>query len=44
MKISKAMDLDRIPIEIWTSLGDVAIVWLTKLFNLIFLSNKMPNE
>jgi hypothetical protein len=23
-------------IEVWISLGDVAIVWFTKLFNLIF--------
>jgi hypothetical protein len=40
MKGSKAMGPDGIPIEIWRSLGDVAIVWLTKLFNLIFRSNK----
>jgi hypothetical protein len=26
------------------TLGDVAIVWLTKLFNLIFRSNKMPDK
>jgi hypothetical protein len=26
------------------TLGDVAIVWLTRLFNLIFRSNKMPDE
>jgi hypothetical protein len=25
-------------------LRDVAIVWLTKLFNFIFRSNKMPDE
>jgi hypothetical protein len=35
MKGDKAMGLDGIPIEVWRSLGDVAIVWLTKLFNLI---------
>jgi hypothetical protein len=29
---------------VWRTLGDVAIVWLTKLFNLIFRSNKMPDE
>jgi hypothetical protein len=40
MKGGKAMGPDGIPIEIWRSLGDVAIVWLTKLFNLIFRSNK----
>jgi hypothetical protein len=44
MKGGKAIAPDGIPIEIWRSLGDVAIVWLTKLFNLIFRSNKMPDE
>jgi hypothetical protein len=36
MKGGKVMGPDEIPIEVWRSLGDVAIVWLTKLFNLIF--------
>jgi hypothetical protein len=36
MKGGKAMGSDGIPIEVWRTLGDVAIVWLTKLFNLIF--------
>jgi hypothetical protein len=36
MKGGKAMGLDGIPIEVWMTLGDVAIVWLTKWFNLIF--------
>jgi hypothetical protein len=40
----KAMGPDGIPIEVLRSLGDVAIVWLTKLLNLIFRSNKLPNE
>jgi hypothetical protein len=40
----KPMGLDGIPIEVWRSLRDIAIVWLTKLFNLIFRSNKMPDE
>jgi hypothetical protein len=44
MKEGKAMGPDGIPIEVWRSLGDIAIVWLTKLFNLIFRSNKMPDE
>jgi hypothetical protein len=44
MKGGKAMGPDVIPIEVWSSLGDVAIVWLTKLFNLIFRSNMMPDE
>jgi hypothetical protein len=44
MKRGKTMGLDGIPIEVWRTLEDVAIVWLTKLFNLIFQSNNMPNE
>jgi hypothetical protein len=44
MKGGKAMGPDGIPIEVWMTLGDVAIVWLTKLFNLIFQSNKKPDE
>jgi hypothetical protein len=36
MKGGKAMGPNGIPIEVWRSLGDVAIIWLTKLFNLIF--------
>ena len=38
------MGPDGIPIEVWRCLGDIAIVWLTKLFNHIFRSNKMPDE
>jgi hypothetical protein len=44
MKGGKTMGPDGIPIEVWMTLEDVAIVWLTKLFNLIFRSNKMPVE
>jgi hypothetical protein len=44
MKEGKAMSPDGIPIKVWRCLGVRAIVWLTKLFNLIFRSNKMPGE
>jgi hypothetical protein len=44
MKGCKVMGLDGIPIEVWRCLADIAIVWLTKLFNHIFRSNKMPDE
>ena len=44
IKGGKAMGPDGILIEVWRCLGDRAIVWLTKLFNLIFRSNKMPEE
>jgi hypothetical protein len=44
MKGGKTMGPNGIHIEVWRSLEDVAIVYLTKLFNLIFRSNKMPDE
>ena len=44
MKGGKEMGPDGIPIEVCRCLGDRVIVWLTKLFNLIFWSNKMPEE
>jgi hypothetical protein len=44
MKEDKTIGPDEILIEVWRSFGDVTIVWLTKLFNFIFRSNKMPDE
>jgi hypothetical protein len=44
MKGGKVMGSDGIPIEVWRTLGDVTIVYLTKLFNLIFQSNKMSDK
>jgi hypothetical protein len=44
IKIDKVLGPDDIPIEIWRCLGDIAIVWLTKLFNIIFQFNKMHDE
>jgi hypothetical protein len=44
MKTGKPLGSNDIPIEVWRCLRDVAIVWLTKLFNIIFRSNKMPYE
>jgi hypothetical protein len=44
MKGGKEMGPDGIPIEVWRCLGERAVVWLTKLFNLIFRSNKMSEE
>jgi hypothetical protein len=44
MKGGKAMGPHCIPIEVWRCLGDIPIVWLTKLFNLIFRANKMLEE
>jgi hypothetical protein len=44
MKGGKAMGPNKIPIKVWRTLGDVAIIWLTKLFNLIFRLKKMSGE
>jgi hypothetical protein len=44
IKTDKALGPDDIPIKVWRCLGDIAIMWLTKLFNTIFRSNKMPDE
>jgi hypothetical protein len=44
MKVGKAMGPDGISIKVWRCLGDLAIIWLTKLFNNIYRSNKMPEE
>jgi hypothetical protein len=44
MKTSKMLGPYDISIEVWRCLGDIAIVWLIKQFNIIFRSNKMPDE
>ncbi|KAI3412287.1 DNA polymerase [Psidium guajava] len=44
MKTSKALGPDGVPIEVWRCLGNVAISWLTKLFNKILQANRMPDE
>ena len=44
MKGGKAMGPDGILIKVWRYLEDIAIVWLTKMFNNIFRSNKMSEE
>ena len=44
MKTRKAVGPDAIPIEVWKCLGEFGVKWLTKLFNKIWQSNKMPEE
>jgi hypothetical protein len=44
MKGGKAMSPNCISIEVWRGLGDIAIVWLIKPFNLIFWENKILEE
>ena len=40
----KTVGPDNIPIEVWRGLGEEGIHWLTKLFNDILRSSKMPEE
>ncbi|KAI8572618.1 hypothetical protein RHMOL_Rhmol01G0213300 [Rhododendron molle] len=44
MKPGKALGPDGIPIEVWKSLGDLGATWLTKFFNKIIMTRKMPDE
>ena len=44
MKTGKATGLDDIPIEAWKCLGEVRAIWLTRLFNEILITKKMPDE
>ena len=44
MKGGKAVGPDKIPVEAWRSLGDMAVDWLTRLFNGILEGERMPDE
>nr|GEX03528.1 hypothetical protein [Tanacetum cinerariifolium] len=44
MERNKAVGPDQIPIEAWRCLEDEGVKWRTCLFNMIFLSTKMPDE
>ena len=44
MKNGKAVGPDDIPVEAWRSLGDMAVRFLTKLFNRILEGERMPEE
>ena len=41
---TKAVGPDNIPIELWRSLGEEGIRWLTNLFNTILRTHKMLEE
>ena len=41
---TKVVRPDNISIEVWRSLGEEGIWWLTHLFNVILRSSKMPEE
>ena len=44
MKVGKAVGPDDIPIEAWIGLGEIAVDFLTTVFNKILESEKMPYE
>ncbi|RZB91510.1 Carbon catabolite repressor protein 4-like 2 isoform B [Glycine soja] len=44
MSNGKAVGPDNIPIEVWKTLGDRGLEWLTELFNEIMRSKHMPEE
>ena len=43
MENGKSVGPDGIPIEVWKCLGEEGVIWLTKLFNEILRSKKMPD-
>ncbi|KAG5619478.1 hypothetical protein H5410_019302, partial [Solanum commersonii] len=44
MNRGRATGPDEIPVEFWKSTGKAGIEWLTRLFNVIFKTTKMPDE
>ncbi|KAK3516038.1 hypothetical protein QTP70_002514 [Hemibagrus guttatus] len=44
MKSGKAVGPDDIPVEVWKCLGEAAVEFLTRLFNRVLESEKMPEE
>ncbi len=44
MKGGKAVGPDKIPVEAWRSLGEMAMGWLNRLFNGILEDERMPDE
>ena len=44
MNVVKAVGPDNTPVEIWKSLGEEGLEWLTNFFNIIFESATMPQE
>ena len=44
MKNGKAVGPDDIPMEVWKCLGEIALEFLTKLYNRTMESERMPEE
>jgi len=44
MEKGTIVDSNDIPIEVWKCMGEQGFIWLTKFFNEILRSKKMPDE
>ena len=44
MKNAKTVGQDDIPVEVWKCLGEIALEFLTKLYNITMESERMPEE
>ena len=44
MKNAKALEPDAIPIEVCKDLKEIKIMWLTKLFNKIVATKRIPDD
>ena len=44
MKNGKAVGPDDIPVDVWKCLGEIALEFLTKLYNRTMESERMPEE
>ena len=44
MKKGKAAGPDELPVEVWKCMGKIGIKFLTRLFNRLLMSDRMPEE
>ena len=44
MKKGKAVETDELPVEVWKSMGEMVIKFLTRLFNRLLMGERMPEE
>ena len=44
MKKGKAVGPDELPVEVWKCMGEMAIEFLTRLFNRLLVDERMPNR
>ena len=44
MRKGKAVGPDELPVEVWKRMGEMGIKFLTRLFNRLLMSERMPEE